>query len=96
MSQPVMPSYAQDKPSFGVINYVISNLVLREFRTIRTSRIDNIKIIKEFISQYNGRYCIEVTYNRIADTGQIFPEQGKFNFEKKGDIWYGGKGGWGP
>jgi hypothetical protein len=89
-----VPSFAQNKPSSYVINMIVTRLVMQEVSTINTRGISDIKITKE--SQYNGRYCIEVSYNKISNTGAIYPGQGKFFIEKKGNIWIGGEDGGAP
>ncbi len=88
------PSFSQDKPSLYVINIIVTKLIMQESSAINTREISDISIIKE--SQYNGRYCIEVSYNRISNTGKIYPEHGKFFIEKKYNIWVGGKDGCNP
>ena len=88
------PSFPQDKPSSYIINMIITRLVMQDFNAANTREISDIKIIKE--SQSDGRYCLEVIYNRISNTGKIYPEHGKFFIEKKGDIWLGGKDGCHP
>jgi hypothetical protein len=84
-----VPSYSQDKPSLYVINMIVTRLIMQETGAINTRQISHLKIIKEL--QSNGRYCIEVTYNRISDEGKTYPESGKFFIEKKSGIWIGGK-----
>ena len=84
-------SFSQDKPSLFVINMIVTRLVMLEDSKTNTREISDIKIIKE--SQYNGRYSIEVSYNRISSTGKIYPEHGRFFIEKKDNIWLGGKDG---
>lgn len=90
-----IPSLAQDKPSPYVTNMIVTRLIMQEFSKINTREINDIKITKEFMSN-NGRYCIEVSYNRISNTGKIYPEKGKFFIIKKGNIWLGGKDGCAP
>jgi hypothetical protein len=89
MTHFAVPSFSQDKPSSYVINMIITRLVMLESSTINTREISDLKITKE--SQSNGRYCFEVSYNRISNTGKIYPEHGKFFIEKKSGIWIGGK-----
>jgi hypothetical protein len=89
-----VPSFSQDKPSSYVINMIVTRLIMQETSAINTRQISDLKITKE--SQSNGRYCIEVTYNRISDTGKIYPEHGNFFIEKKSGIWIGGKDGCSP
>ena len=64
---------------------------MQEPSQINTREINDIRITKEFKSPDNNRYYIEVSYNRISDTGKIYPEQGKFFVEKKDNIWIAGK-----
>ena len=54
-----------------------------------TCQISDLNVDKE--SQLNCCYNIEVSYNRISNTGKIYPEHGKFFVEKKEYIWIGGK-----
>ena len=83
-------SFAQQKPSLYVINMIVTRLIMQDSLKTNTRQISNLKIDKE--SQSNGRYNIEVSYNRISNTGKIYPEHGKFFIEKKENIWIGGKG----
>jgi hypothetical protein len=84
-----VPSFSQDKPSLYVINMIVTRIVMQEPSKINTRQIKDIEINNE--SQANGRYYIEVSYNRISNTGKVYPEHGKFFIEKKGNIWLGGK-----
>ena len=84
-----VPSSSQDKPSLYVINMIVTRLIMQELSTISTREINDIKITNE--SQNNGRYYFEVSYNRISNTGKIYPEHGKFFIVKKDNIWLGGK-----
>ena len=90
-----IPSFSQDKPSPYITNMIVTRLIMQKFSKINTREIKDIKLTKEFMSK-NGRYCIEVSYNRISNTGRICPEKGKFFIEKKGNIWLGGKNGGAP
>ena len=95
MTHFTIPSFSQDKPSPYVTNMIITRLIMQEVSKINTREISDIKITKEIISP-DGRYCIEASYNRISDTGKIYPEKGKFFIEKKGNVWLGGKDGGAP
>jgi hypothetical protein len=80
--------FAQDQPSSYIINMIVTRLIMQDPSIIDTHQISDLKITKE--SRSNGRYYIEVSYNRISDKGKIYPEHGKFFIEKKGSIWIGG------
>jgi hypothetical protein len=87
-----IPSFSQDKPSLYVTHLIVTRLIMQEFSKINTREINDIKITKEFMSR-NGRYCIEVSYNRISNTGKIYPEKGNFFIIKQDNIWIGGEDG---
>lgn len=84
-----VPSFSQDKPSSYVINMIVTRIAIQEPSKINTRQIKDIEITKE--SQSNGRYYFEVSYNRISNTGKVYPKHGKFFIERKGNIWLGGK-----
>ena len=84
------PSFAQQKPSSYVVNMIVTRLIMQDSIKTDTCQISDLKIDKE--SESNGRYNIEVSYNRISNSGKITPEHGKFFIEKKENIWIGGKG----
>ena len=89
MTHFAVPSFSRDKPSPYVVNMIITRLIMQESSTKDTREISDIKIRNE--SQSNGRYHIEVSYNRISNTGKTYPEHGNFFIEKKDNIWLGGK-----
>jgi hypothetical protein len=88
------PAFSQDKPSPYAIRIIVTRLIMYQPSPIKTRGISDIKITKEFFSPDNGRYCLEVTYFRIATDGKIYPEKGKFFIVKKANIWVGGQDGW--